>query len=356
MLSAPIETVVKLLPMEIGPIEYELVDNWLHRLTYWSGQNSYVKERVFRRAMQHPVPFRSMVLSYSARWKAHRAGITNQHLIDHYATQTELAVNNPLDHGMDEDDLVMTLAGLHVQEERYGDQTKAVEYVEQALRIQRNRITLPDPVCQGILFFVYCMMMPRSYMISLEGMRSLVDFLRRGEVLVAEQNTQEYLVMVPQRASTFGYETELYQLLASGPRPSRVPMSDRSYVVNDVVPTTDWSRSAALIYIMTALWSLRHSPGRTSRFLNYLTAIVRQRGAYQDYSCESFVYMLMEEDCDYDLKDPHRLFLTAELLQIPKILPRDLLFRFNELVLGHLMMASRNDSVDNFERDLYAIR
>lgn len=66
--------------------------------------------------------------------------------------------------------------------------------------------------------------------------------------------------------------------------------------------------------------------------------------------------MLMEEDCDYDLRDPQRLFSTTELLQIPKILPPDLLFRFNELVLGYLMMAPRNDSVDSFERDLYAIR
>ncbi|KAL1976960.1 hypothetical protein VTN31DRAFT_3242 [Thermomyces dupontii] len=278
MLSASTETVVQLLPIEVGPIEYELVDDWLHRLGYWSGQNSYMKERVFRRAMQHPVPFQSIVLGYCARWKAHRTGITNHQLINHYLTQTELAGNNPLDHGMNEDDLVMALTGLYLQEERYGDHAKALEYATRALQIQRNRTTVPDAVCQGILFFLFCMMLPRSYVIPLEAVWSLVDFLRRGEELMAQQNTAEYLTMVPQRASTFNYETDLYQLLASGPRPSRVPMSDRSYIVNKRVPTTDWGRSAALIYIMTALWSLRDSPCRTSRFLDYLRAVVRQRG------------------------------------------------------------------------------
>ena len=341
--------------MELSPIEYVFIDDW-NRLSYWSGRNSFIKEKVFRRAARHPIPFQAVVLGYCSRWRARRTGIADHELINRYRTQTELAVNNPVGNRMDEDDLVMTLTGLALQEERYGEQAKASECVQRALQIQRNRTTIPDGVCQAFLFFVLCVMIPRSYIISLEGIRSLVDFLRRGEELMAQQNTAEYLAMVPQRATTFGYESDLYRLLASGPRPSRVPMSDRSYVVNKMVPTTDWTHSAALIYLLTALWSFRDSPSRSSRFLDYLTLIVRKYGLDRDDSCESLAFILTEEDCDYDLKASARVWSTAELLQIVKILPRDLQFRFNELILGQLMMISRNDCVDSFERDLYAIR
>lgn len=342
-------------PMKLSPAEYELIDDW-HKLSYWSGRNSFIKEKVFRRAARHPIPFMAVTLGYCARWRAHRTGITQHQLINKYSTQIELAVNNPIGSRMDEDDLVMTLTGLALQEERYGEQAKASECIQRVLQIQRNRTTMADGVAQAFSFFFLSVMVPRSYIIPLEGMQSLVDFLRRGEELVAKQNTAEYLAMVPRRASIFGYESDLYRLLASGPRPSRVPPSDRSYVVNKMVPTTDWTHSAALIYLLTALLSLRDSPSRTSRFLDYLMLMVRKYGLDRDESCESLAFLLTEEDCDYDLKASHRVWATADLLQMIKVLPRDLQFRFNELVLGQLMMTSRNDSVDNFEKDLYAIR
>ena len=63
--------------MEYDPEDLELADYWTSKLTYWSGQNLYLKNQIFRTAMGHPLTFKAVVLAYCARWKAQLYGMTD---------------------------------------------------------------------------------------------------------------------------------------------------------------------------------------------------------------------------------------------------------------------------------------
>ncbi|KAH8705438.1 hypothetical protein BGW36DRAFT_13456 [Talaromyces proteolyticus] len=335
--------------------EDHLYDLFVSRLTYWSGQNLHLKEKAFRAAISHRTTFEALVLGYCARWKPHLDGTPNDRMIQYYDSRVQQALSNTSPGGseLDDDSLCLTFTGLMLQEERFGDKHKAQQYAREAKNIQLYRKTQPmDTTCRSLLFFILCVMSPPSMGIGMDEKLKLVDFLRTGDRVMIEQTAEDYLTDVPQRATTFHFDSPLYQLLSSGPRPSQVPMESRNYVVNKNTPTMERSRTAALIYIVLALYHYRASRNQTARFLDHLHQIIRDRELDRNPACESFMFFLVEESYDADLRQPDRAWQTNELLNIHKKLPPDLQFRFNETLLGYLMLIPPVNLVDDFEGDL----
>jgi hypothetical protein len=118
------------------------------------------------------------------------------------------------------------------------------------------------------------------------------------------------------------------------------------------VPTQELTRTAALIYITAALWDYQDSSGQTGRFLNHLLHTVKKHELDRRPACETFIWLLLEENCDKDLKDSERGWSTGELLKIHKQLRPDLQFQYNETLLSFLMLMSPMKSVDAFEREV----
>ena len=165
-------------------------------------------------------------------------------------------------------------------------------------------------------------------------------------------DTSEYLSAVPQRREAFQMESALFALLSSGPRPSRVPQDLRMYVVENP-PTQEASRSAALIYVVAALWDFKDSPNKTRRFLDHLTWLAKEHDddMGRDLACETFIWLLLEEGYDADLRDSERGWSTGALLKKHKQLRPDLQFRFNEILMSFLMMVPPIRGIDVFEAE-----
>lgn len=358
LLSASRKDPFETLPVRMGQQEYELADYWISRLSYWSGPNTHMKERVFQAAVRHPVTFQAVILGYCARWKGQLSGNPQGQaaLVQYYQTQVEQVINRPDSNsaGMDDDQLALTFTGLTLQEDRFGDKQKARQLLQQAIHIQQTRTTpVADNAGRAFLFYVMSVMPPMSCAIPVGGTPWLLDLLHSGESLMRQHNTADYLAQVPQRATAFNFESPLYRLLASGPQPSQVPDDSRQYVVNKHIPTMEWSRTAALMYITMALWNYESSSNQTARFLDYLMHMVKEYSLDRHPACESFIFLLVEESCDPDLKAPDRSWSTVELLRIYKTLPPHLQFRLNEMLLGYLMLIPPLRSVDSFEKDLH---
>lgn len=339
--------------------ENQLYDLWTTRLSYWSGQNIRMKEKAFRAAMRHRASFEALILGYCARWKPTLDGQSNDAMIQYYDSRVQFTLSNGGRGGvndLDDDSLSLTFTGLMLQEERFGDKHKAQQYAQKAKNVQLYRKSQPmDTACRSLLFFILCIMKPPSQSISMDEKLQLVDFLRTGDRFMTEHATKEYLRDVPRREDTFHFNGSINQLLSSGPRPSQVPYEIRSYVVNKNTPTMEWSRTAALIYIVLALYNYRGSKDKTARFLDHLHFLISEHDLDRNPACESFIFFLVEESCDADLRQPNRAWQTNELLNIHKKLPPDMQFRFNDTLLNFLMLVPPVNPVDDFEDKLNAV-
>jgi hypothetical protein len=346
-------------PFDVLPItssDMELADYWTNKLTYWSGQNKHIKDCAFKTAMAHPLSFRAVILAYCARWKAQLYNHSNAREIDYHLTNArkgvEDAVNGRIQ--IDGDSLAMAFAGLALQEDRFGSKEKAGEYEERAVQIFRAGAR-SSGLAEVFLHYVRYVMIPSPQTLtrSENSQGWLVTFLRAAEDLMVSHNNENYLTFCPQRRIAFQMESPLFSLLSSGPRPSRVPHDSRIYVVRNV-PTQEITRTAALIYITAALWDFQDSPGKTQRFLIYLNNLVKKHELDRYPACESFIWHLLEENCDIDLKDSERAWSTGELLKIHKRLPPDLQFQYNETLFSFLMLAKPIRGVEAFEKELAA--
>lgn len=337
---------------------YELADYWTNKLTYWSGPNPHMKTVVYQTAMRHPVSFQAVILAYCARWKGRLYNCPDDPEIVFYVGQAKQTVEQALRGAqpMDEESLAMALTGLSLQEERFSnDRKKADEYADRAVQLLRPRIghnvTVSSVTIEVFLLYVRYIMFPRGSSIDADGARWLVTFLRSAEQIMSEHSRPSFLSDVPDRRRFFQIESPLYCFLSSGPHPSQVPNSNRMYVIQNA-PTQEICRTAALIYITTTLWDHRESPDKTARFLEQLMAKLKERGLDRYPMCESFVWMLLEENYDADLKDPERAWLTGELLKRHKLLSPELQFYFNEILLSFLMLNRPLKGVDFFEQEL----
>ncbi|EED22953.1 conserved hypothetical protein [Talaromyces stipitatus ATCC 10500] len=344
--------------------EEHLVDMWTSRLTYWSGQNIHMKNRIFQEAMRNRTTFEAVVLGYCARWESTLTppdpdGSKDSSRVQFYESRVRQAIaskqayrSSPV---FDEQALSLTLTGLALQEERFGDKDKAREYAEQAKALQLYRHSQSVNAANSVrpfLLYVLGTMDPCSLTVEMDEIAHLVDFLHMAHRSLAADNDENYLIEVPQRSAAFQFDSPLFQLLSAGPRPSQVPIENRSFVVNKNKPTTEWARTAALIYIVMALSEFGQEKSKVVRFLDHLLQLVADYGLDRNPACESFMYFLMEETFDSDLRQPDRVWRANDLLQIQKRLPFESQFRFNEMLLGYLMLMPPVTTVEAFEKDL----
>jgi hypothetical protein len=305
--------------------------------------------------MAHPLAFEAVILSYCARWKAQLYNQHNSREIDYHLANVTRGIEDAASGRLkiDSDSLAMALAGLALQEDRFGSKEKARSYEDRAIQILRTR-PRSSGLTEIFLHYIRYVMMPlppQNPASWEDGHHWLVTFLRAAEGLMVSHNTEEYLASYPQRRTAFQMESPLFSLLSSGPRPSRVPQDSRIYVVRNV-PTQEITRTAALIYITAALWDFQDSPSKTVRFLIYLQNLVKEHELDRYPACESFIWLLLEENCDLDLKDPERAWSTCELLKIHKQLRPNLQFQYNETLFSYLMLAKPIRSVDTFEKEM----
>ncbi|CAL5870567.1 uncharacterized protein PFLUO_LOCUS4806 [Penicillium psychrofluorescens] len=342
------------LPMAYDREDLDLADYWTSKLCYWSGQNPYLKNQIFRTAMGHPLSFQAVILAYCARWKAQLYGLSDSKEIQRHVGQAKKLIEDAAATGstqVKEDDLVMAMAGMALQEERFGSKEDAQKYADWAVQIMRPRTGTNMPVEAFLQYVRYIMTPSQSTTIVPASWRWLVTFLRGAEELMRKHSAAEYLTRVPPRREAFQMESPLFPLLSSGPRPSQVPHASRMYVVRDD-RTQEVSRTAALIYITAALWDLQESPENTGRFLRYLCTLVREHHLDQYPACETLVWLLLEEGCDSDLRDPERGWSTGELLKAHKQLRPDLQFQFNEILMSFLALRSPIRGIDVFVEGL----
>ncbi|KAJ5312850.1 hypothetical protein PENANT_c007G02550 [Penicillium antarcticum] len=342
------------LPMEYDREDLELADLWTNKLTYWSGQNLYLKNQIFRTAMGNPLSFKAVVLAYCARWKAQLYGMTDSLEIQRHVGQATKLIEEATSGSMEvkPDDLAMALAGMALHEERFGSKQKAQDHVNRAVQLMRPRTGTNMPV-ETFIHYVRYIMTPEIPKINQSEQNWLLTFLRGAENLMQRQSTPGYLSKAPHRFKAFQMESPLFSLLSSGPRPSQVPQAWRIYVVRDA-QTQEVSRTAALIYITAALWYFQDSPDKTDRFLAQVCAMVKQHHLDQDPACETLLWLLLEEGYDSDLRDPERGWSTGELLQCHKQLRPDLQFQFNEILMSFLSLHTPIRGVNVFEEELHS--
>ncbi|KAJ5587206.1 uncharacterized protein N7459_002971 [Penicillium hispanicum] len=354
MLDASRNDPFSTLPMAHDPEVRELVDYWTTKLTYWSGQNSYVKNQMFRTAMEHPISFQAVILGYCARWKAQIHGISDSAEVQRYVGQAKKQIDEALSGALPvpKPSLVCAMTGMALGEERFGSKEDSRAYLDQAVHLMRPRTGSDMPV-EAFLQYVRYIMPPKSTLIDPSDRRWLVTFLRGAEDLMQKHSDPVYQIQAPRRRHAFQMESPLFSLLSSGPRPSQVPLESRMYVVRDS-QTQEVSRTAALIYVTAALWGFNDSPGKTDRFLAYLQAIVEQHELDRHPACETLLWLLLEQGCDADLREPERAWSTGELLRIHKQLRPDLQFHFNEVLMSFLTLQPPIRGIDVFEKELNA--
>ncbi|KAJ5782249.1 hypothetical protein N7457_004023 [Penicillium paradoxum] len=340
------------LPIQYDNSDIELADYWRHKLSYWSGQNLHLKNQIFRTAMGHPLSFKAVVLSYCARWKAQLYNMADSSEIQRHVGEAVKLIDDASSGSasVKPDDLAMALGGMALHEGRFGSRQLAQLYVDRAVQLMRPRTGTNKPV-EVFIHYVRYLMMPGSLRISLVEQQWLITFLRGAEDLMRRHSSPEYLANAPNRLGAFQMEGPLFALLSSGPRPSLVPHASRVYVVRDA-HTQEVSRTAALIYITAALWDFQEFPTKTNRFLDYLSIAVKQHHLDREPSCETLLWVLLEEGFDSDLRDPERPWSTGELLKAHKQLRPDLQFQFNEILMNFLSFCVPVRGVNTFEEDL----
>lgn len=342
------------LPFAQNPEDRELADYWTTKLAYWSGQNPYVKNQIFRTAMEHPFSFQAVILVYCARWKAQLYGQKDSKEVQRHVGQARKNIENATAGLLQvhDDQLAMALAGMALSEERFGSSQDAHAYLEHAVQLVRRRPG-SNPSVEVFVQYVRYILPSRSPIMTPADRRWLVTFLQEAQDLMERHSAPEYEPQSSHQRTAFQMGSPLFSLLSSGPRPSQVPQESRMYVVRDG-QTQEVSRTASLIYITAALWDFKDSISRTHRFLTYLSAMVEHHQLDRHPACETLLWLLLEQACDADLRDTERLWSTGELLRAHRQLRPDLQFHFNELLMTFLSLQPPIRGISVFEADLQA--
>lgn len=200
MLDASRKDPFSSLPITQDDESLELVDYWTTKLTYWSGQNPYVKNQIFRTAMEHPVAFQAVILTYCARWKAQIYGITHSPEVARHLGEAQKNIDDGI-RGITQvppDQLAMALSGMALGEERFGDRTEGQRYLNQAVQLMRPRPGF-NPAVDVFLHYVRFIMLPQNTAVDPANQRWLISFLWGAEEVMQRHSSPEYLAHTPQR-------------------------------------------------------------------------------------------------------------------------------------------------------------
>ncbi|KAJ5488836.1 hypothetical protein N7539_003726 [Penicillium diatomitis] len=332
--------------------DIELTDWWINKLAYWSGQNPYVKTQIYRTAMDHPFSFQAVILVYAARWRAQITGQSNSEEVQRHVGQVRKNIEDAVSGAIQvhDDQLATALAGMALAEGRYGSRQDAEAYLEHAARILSRRPGASSGV-EVFFHYVRYILPPLSDMVSPTNRRLLVLFLQRAQELMHRHSSPGHQPQSSHGRTAFQMGSPLFSLLSSGPRPTQVPQEAHVYVVR-TAETQEASRSGCLIYITAALWDFKDSVNKTHRFLAYLTALVEEHQLGKHPACETLLWLLLEQTCDADLRDPKRAWSTGQLLQAQRQLRPDLQFHYNELLMSFLSLQMPVRGIDVFQNEL----
>ncbi|PYH77324.1 hypothetical protein BO82DRAFT_358291 [Aspergillus uvarum CBS 121591] len=344
------------LPAVTSVADQELADAWVSKLSYWSGQNQYIKRQIYKAAIAHPVCFQAVILAYCARWRARLNGLESSPEAEHHLIRASAMIQKAREEQSD-DFLAMALAGMSLHENRFGDnESAAIEYEDQALGLLRMGPWQDSmSIAEVFLHYVQYLKMPREFSLGHSDRLMLVHFLRGAKELKLKHSTAAYLTSVPQRRTAFQMASPLFCSLCPGPWPSTVPQDLHKYVVNLNIPSHEVSRTACLIHITSALWDFQYEPDKTRLFLAHLNELVAQYKLDRNPACETFVWLLLEERCSPRLRDSERAWRMGELLKMIKKLPPDLRVEYGNILFSFLMLESPALEVGEFERRLLAL-
>jgi hypothetical protein len=327
------------------------MDVWVSKLSYWSGQNTYMKQAVFREAMHHPMTLLVTIIAYTARYKNHNQA-TGVRLAVDYATLAESKLAEYMSMASDLSDcrIIMALTSLALQEERYGDKKKAHVLMDDAMARARPR-TGQSPLHDTYLHYVYYTMAPRRPLDDPQEVHRLLSFLHSAQALSQKRN---FISQVPIWTDVFQFGSPLHFLLAPGPHPSSVPDSDRVWVIT-AASVHDTCRLASLIYVTATVLDHSNSPHACERFLEAAQSKIYERGLDRSTSSESLLWLFLEEPYPADLRNPWRAWFVGELMAIANKLTPQLCYQLGELLLRYLMLREPDleISLEKFEQELF---
>jgi hypothetical protein len=230
----------------------------------------------------------------------------------------------------------MALVSLSVQEERYGSKEKSENHIRSAMDAMRPR-TGRYPTVEVFMHWVYYTMAARNTAINAREAADLISFLRNAESMMISHSSAAFLSQAPQRQSMFQFGTPLHMLLSSGPHPTHVPCEDRIWVVK-YDSLYEICRTASLLYVTSALWNHRISADKCSRFLNGITADLKEKTRDGESGTETLLWILLEDSYHSYPKDPQQAWYVGGLLRVVKELTPELHFQICELLLSFLML------------------
>ncbi|KAK2744197.1 hypothetical protein FQN55_006881 [Onygenales sp. PD_40] len=342
------------LPLTLTNEDQELVDCYISKLSYWSGPNTYIKRAVFRNTMHDPMTFHIAILTYTARYRARVCASSGTPQSTSYVSQSETMVSQYLKdrEGQPDDASTVALTALSVQETRYGNNDKSDQYLRRALEgLQTSEM----PILPSFTHYCRTFVRKRNVPLLEKHALDLVSFLRKAEALAIDHHHPQFLSYFPQRKAVFQYTAPLYLILSPGPHPTHIPDADRPWVVKYEVHEV--CRTSALIYLNIAVLDYKNIPGKCVRYLEQLVANIYQHGLHDGYQVESLLWMLLDDICDYDLKNPKRAWDVGDVVDLFKFLPPPLSFQFTELLLSFLMLKvpDFNITVAKFEKEVWKL-
>ncbi|PGH05559.1 hypothetical protein GX51_02898 [Blastomyces parvus] len=341
------------LPWSYNDEDRHLMNCWTWNLSSWSGQNHFMKKSVFRDAMQHSMTFHVCVLTYSARYLASvHQDEDNLLRCSSYISTAENMVATYLKKGQRQGDCISTMAltALSVQEARYGNRQKSRHYLDnavQSLRSQDGKRLAGDTYTHYGRLTMFRQDLP----FNMKHASQLLSFLQNAETLALSHSTPAFLSIAPQRKAAFEYMTPLHTTLSGGPHPSKVPEKDRVWVLK--YELSGLCRVSALVYLNKALWDQRSSPEACVRYLNNIMANGREH-LEPNFPIESFLWLLLQDNCDFGLRNPGRAWFVGDIMESFKQIPQLLQFQFSELLLSFLMLKPPdfNITLEGFERQI----
>ncbi|EDN03068.1 predicted protein [Histoplasma mississippiense (nom. inval.)] len=199
----------------------------------------------------------------------------------------------------------MVFTALSIQEARYGSRQKSSHYLDQAVR---NLRSLEGKRLAGDTYTHYARltMFKRDLPFDIKHASHLLSFLRNAETLAFSHSTPPFTSTPPQRKAAFEYMTPLHSILSGGPHPSQVPEIERVWVWR--YELSNLCRVSSLVYLNKALWDQRNSPEGCIRYLDNLTANIYEH-LEPNFPVESFSWLLLQDICDLDLRNPDRACL-----------------------------------------------
>ncbi|KAF3483080.1 uncharacterized protein GIQ15_02404 [Arthroderma uncinatum] len=366
------------LPLQLTPEAQKLADIWTTKLAYWSGQNPHLKTSVFQSAMRDMATFHVVILTYGARFEACASGNKERGTETSRAyvaaaqklLEDELHEEKRMEGDNDWDDggkIVMALASLSVQEDRFGITDRGKPYLEEALdRLRkgprkgaRRRRQRDWGTEDTYTHYIRLTLAPGGgiALTPADGER-LVAFVHDAEAI----RTSLSSLSSPSSSSSkkrgggsyldaFRFHSPLHLLLAAGPIPTHVPPHERRWVIQST-SVGHQCRTAALIYIVAALLDLNDEDRRT-RFMDGLMGKVVRHRLDREPSTETLLWVLLEDDWEKDLRNSHRTWFVGDLMTATKGMGESLQFLFGEVLLRSLMgrEADLEISAERFERE-----